>query len=199
MHPLRAFFQRFAPLPDAAWAPMEAVLQSRKLARHAHFIEPGQTRHEIGFLLRGMCRHFYLRPDGEEKTTYFYFEGDALTDYRACVLGQPTALTIEALTPCELLVFPYETMRSLYDQWPAWERVGRRIGEYVLAGLEARMVELLVLSPEDRYRALLAAPHKHKILERVPQQYIAAYLGVTPVSLSRIRARVAAEGEGRFS
>ncbi len=194
MHRLRAWFEKFAPLPDAAWAALAPHVRPRTLARHETLVQPGDQALPIGFLLSGAGRHFYLLPDGTERTTYFYFAGDALADYRACVLGQPAALTIEALTPCELLTFPYAVLRALYDEFPAWERVGRRIAEYVLAGLEARLVETLTLSPEARYRLLVATPAKHKLLEQVPQHLLAAYLGITPVSLSRIRARLAAGG-----
>ncbi len=196
MHRLRAWFEKFAPLPDAAWAALVPHIRTGKLARQEAFVQPGTStaQLEIGFLLSGACRQFYLLPDGTERTTYFYFTHDALADYRACILGQPAALTIEALTPCELLAFPYTVLLRLYDEFPAWERVGRRIGEYTLAGLEARLVETLTLSPEARYRLLVATPAKHKLLEQVPQHLLAAYLGITPVSLSRIRARVAGVG-----
>lgn len=191
---LRAWFEKFGPLPEAAWAALLPQVQARTLARHEAFVQPGDQHLYIGFLLSGTARQFYLLPDGTERTTYFFFQHDVLADYRSCVLGQPAALTIEALTPCELLVFPYATLRHLYDAFPAWERIGRRIGEYVLAGLEARLVELLTLSPEERYRALVAATAKRKILDQIPQHFVAAYLGITPVSLSRIRARLARGG-----
>ncbi|MFN8321973.1 MAG: hypothetical protein U0T74_04895 [Chitinophagales bacterium] len=55
--------------------------------------------------------------------------------------------------------------------------------------MEERMVGLLTLSPEERYEQLLQS-NKKKIIERIPQHLIANYLGITPVSLSRIRARL---------
>lgn len=194
LHRLRAWFEKFAPLPDPAWAALAPHVQSRMLSRHEAFVQPGDQALAIGFLLSGACRQFYLLPDGTEHTTYFYFANDVMADYRACVLGQPAALTIEALTPGELLVFPYAILCALYDEFPAWERVGRRIAEYALAGLEARLVETLTLPPEARYRLLVATPAKHKLLEQVPQHLLAAYLGITPVSLSRIRGRLAGSG-----
>jgi CRP-like cAMP-binding protein len=188
---LRAWFERFAPLPADAWAALVPHLQPRSLAKHQAFVQPGEQALHIGFLVKGTCRQFYLLPDGTERTTYFYFANDGLADYRACVLGQPAALTIEALVTSEIVSFPYAALTMLYDQFPAWERIGRRIAEYLTAGLEARLVELLTLSPEDRYRLLVATPAKRKLLEQVPQHLLAAYLGITPVSLSRIRNRVA--------
>jgi len=67
---------------------------------------------------------------------------------------------------------------------------GRKIAEYATMGLEERMVSLLTQSAEERYLELLAS-NKQKILERIPQQYIANYLGITPESFSRIRHRLA--------
>jgi CRP-like cAMP-binding protein len=87
-----------------------------------------------------------------------------------------------------ILTFPYSALETLYDLYPAWERFGRKVAEYLVLGLEERLVEHLMYSPEERYERLLTS-HRTKIIERVPQQYIASYLGITPVSLSRIRAR----------
>ncbi len=197
-HRLRAWFSKFGPVPDEAWAALTPHVRPQALARHAAFVQPGDHDLLFGFLLTGAARQFYLLPDGIERTTYFFFQHDALADYRACILGQPAALTIEALTPCDLLTVPYAVLQALYDAFPAWERIGRRIAEYVAAGLEARLVETLTLSPEARYRLLVATPAKHKLLEQVPQHLLAAYLGITPVSLSRIRARLASGGAARL-
>lgn len=70
-----------------------------------------------------------------------------------------------------------------------WQKFGRLIAECLAIGLEERMVGLLMLSPEERYMELIKG-NKKKIIERVPQHYIANYLGITPVSMSRIRNRV---------
>jgi CRP-like cAMP-binding protein len=80
-------------------------------------------------------------------------------------------------------------MLELFDKSMAWQKFGRLIAEYLTVGLEERMVSLLLQSPEERYLDLLNSNRK-KILERVPQHYIANYLGITPVSMSRIRNRL---------
>ncbi len=197
MHPLRTYIHRFVPLTDAEWAPLAAGLQLRQLARRELFVTQGEPSSTIALLLSGACRLFYTRPDGEEKTTYFFFENHVMASYQSCLTGQPSAFGLQALAPTELLTFPYALLLELYDTWPVYERFGRLLAEYHLLGTDARLAELLLLSPEQRYQALLSS-HKTKILERIPQHYIASYLGVTPVSLSRIRARVAQE-RGDFS
>ena len=191
MHPLRAYLLRFVPdLTDADWQLLAEGLRPRHLVRGEHFVQAGEHRPELALLLAGACRLYYPRPDGEERTTYFFFENHLLADYPGCLTGQPSQLSIQALTDAKLVVFDYALLRRLYAERPVYERFGRRLAEYHLLGTDARLVEQLLLSPEERYRALLASG-KTKILERIPQHLVANYLGVTPVSLSRIRGRVA--------
>lgn len=191
-HPLRTYIERFVPLTDAEWAPLAAALRPRHLVRHAHFVEAGETRPEMALVLSGALRLYYPRPSGEERTTYFFFENHLLADYTGCLTGRPSQLGIQALSDCELVVFDYAVLRELYDKLSVYERFSRLLAEYHLLGTDARLVEQLTLSPEELYRQLLRSG-KTKILERVPQHLVANYLGITPVSLSRIRARVAAE------
>ncbi|TGE06157.1 Crp/Fnr family transcriptional regulator [Hymenobacter fodinae] len=198
MHPLRAYIHRFVPLTDAEWEPLAAVLVTKHIPRKGYFVRQGTHASELALVVSGASRLFYTRPDGEEKTTYFFFENHLMGAYQSCLTGQPTAFSIQALSPLELITFPYAVLERLYEEWPAYERFGRKIAEYLLLGTDARLAELLLLSPEQRYQALLRS-HKTKILERIPQHYIASYLGVTPVSLSRIRARVQAEESSRIS
>lgn len=191
MHPLRVYLHRFIPeLTDADWQPLAEALRPLHLVRGEHFVQAGEHRFELALLLRGNCRLYYSHPDGEERTTYFFFENHLLGDYPGCLTSQPSKLSIQALTDAELVVFDYALLRQLYEERAVYERFGRLMTEYHLLGTDARLTEQLLLSPEARYRALLTSG-KNKILERIPQHLVANYLGITPVSLSRIRARVA--------
>jgi CRP-like cAMP-binding protein len=178
---------RFMPMGEEDWLLLVPHLEVRTLKKHDYLAKEGRKSSTIGFLLEGSMRHFYTR-EGEERTTYFYFENHFVSSYISCITGKPSLLSIEALTDCRLLVFSYAVLKKLYDESHAWERFGRLIAEYLAMGLEERMVGLLVLSPEERYEALLKSD-KRKIIERIPQHFIANYLGITPVSLSRIRGR----------
>jgi len=181
---------RFVPtLTEADWELLAAAVRPRRLARGQQFVQAGDYRPELALVLHGTCRLYYPRPDGEERTTYFFFENHLLADYPGCLTGRPSQFSIQALTDTELVVFDYAVLRRLYDERPVYERFGRLVAEYHLLGTDARLTEQLLLSPEERYRALLASG-KTKILERIPQHLVANYLGITPVSLSRIRGRV---------
>ena len=185
---LRSYIQRFVPVSDTDWKLLESQLEEKELKKNHFFIREGKREKNIAFVLEGNLRQYYTAK-GEEKTTYFYFENHLMSSYMSCLTGQPSKLSIIALTDCRLLVFSYQALTGLYNQSQTWERFGRVLAEYLAMGLEDRLVGLLTLSPEERYDELLRS-NKHKILERIPQHYIANYLGITPVSLSRIRNRL---------
>lgn len=188
LSPLRRAIEQFTALTDTDWAMLEPHLRIEVIQKHALFAEEGKRADTVALVLEGSFRQFYTK-DGDEKTTYFYFDNHLMSAYISCFTGQPSLLSIEALSSGRYIVFPYGVLLDLFERSMAWQRFGRLISEYALKGLEERMVSLLTQSPEERYLSLLES-NKKKIIERIPQQYIANYLGITPVSLSRIRARV---------
>ena len=184
----RTHIEKFVKLTDAEWDLLVPYLEIRKLKKHELFAEQGKVAGELGFVIEGMLRHYYIK-NGEEKTTYFFFENHLVGAYFSCISQKPSLLTIEALSECKVIVFPYKVLKELFETSMAWQTFGRLLAEYLALGLEERMVELLILSPEERYLELIQG-NKTKIIERIPQHYIANYLGLTPVSLSRIRNRM---------
>lgn len=184
----RKLIEQFVKLTDEEWELMVPHLSEKVIEKNDYMIREGQIGKELGYVVQGDMRHFYTR-DGEEKTTYFYFENSLTGPYISCITGKPSLISFEALADTKLLVFPYAAMQQLYAQSHTWEKFGRVLAEYLAMGLEDRMVGLLMLSPEERYLQLLQS-NKQKIMERIPQHLIANYLGVTPVSLSRIRNRL---------
>lgn len=179
---------RFGKLSNAEWQLLLPYIGERRLAKHSLFCREGKRSLDVAFVVEGNFRQFYTK-EGEERSTYFYFENDLMCDYVSCITGKPSMLSIEALTDATLICFPYTVLLQLYEISSAWQHIGRHIAEYIAIGLEERMVSLLLQSPEERYEDLLNS-NKVKIIEQVPQQYIASYLGITPVSLSRIRKRL---------
>jgi len=89
---------------------------------------------------------------------------------------------------CAATVWPYQTFRSMLDRDRAWERFGRRAAEMLYARKERRELSFLVRSAAERYRELLAEfPQANEV---IPQHMVAAYLGIEPESLSRLKRRL---------
>ncbi|MBS1509362.1 MAG: Crp/Fnr family transcriptional regulator [Bacteroidetes bacterium] len=185
---MRSYISAFVPLNDDDWHLLAPHLCIKTLSKNHFLLKENKTATELGFVLEGMLRQYYTK-DGEEKTTYFFFENMFIGGYISCITGKPSLITIEALSNTRYISIPYTVLSNLYESSLAWQKFGRLIAEYATAGLEERMVGLLTLSPEERYIELLQS-NKKRIIERIPQHYIANYLGITPVSMSRIRNRL---------
>ena len=184
----RTHIEAFCKITDADWELLLPHLEIKTIRKNELFIEEGKKAREVAFVIEGMFRQYYTK-EGEEKTTYFFFENHFMTSYISCITGKSSLVTIEALSNATYIAFPYKVLQELFEQSMAWQKFGRLIAEYLGIGLEERMVSLLLQSPEERYVDLLNS-NKKKIIERIPQHYIANYLGITPVSMSRIRSRL---------
>jgi CRP-like cAMP-binding protein len=185
---LRKHIEQFTEIPQNDWLLLLLHLTLNTLHKNQFFIQEGKKETRVGFVVDGMLRQYYTK-DGEEKTTYFFFENHLMTSYVSCITGKPSLVSIEALSNVTYLSFPYQILKGLFDKSMAWQKFGRLVAEYLGIGLEERMVSLLLQSPEERYIDLLNS-NKKKIIERIPQHYIANYLGITAVSMSRIRNRI---------
>ncbi|HOU46414.1 MAG TPA: Crp/Fnr family transcriptional regulator [Chitinophagales bacterium] len=159
----------------------------KSLKKGENFITANQVNTKIAFILKGGFRFFYEKNDNEI-TCLLGFENNLIGSFESNILKQPCTQTIQAIEESELFVIDYKDLEKLYDKSPKFERVGRIILEYYLAYLQQRVTSYLLDTPEQRYvRLINETPN---LLNRVPLQYIASYIGVTPVSLSRIRKRI---------
>lgn len=186
---LRKQIEAFSKMNDADWELLIPHLELKTIKKNDTFVSEGKKANEVAMVIDGMFRQYYTK-DGEEKTTYFFFENHLMSSYISCITGKPSLITIEALSNGSYISFSYKVLLKLFEQSMAWQKFGRLVAEYLGIGLEERMVSLLLQSPEERYIDLLNS-NKKKIIERIPQHYIANYLGITPVSMSRIRNRLA--------
>lgn len=157
------------------------------LPQHTFWIEPGQRPRHLAFVKEG-CIRYFLKMEETEKTFFFFTENTIFADFRALIGEKPSEIYMEAIEPTELLVINYGEIKDLYDQYPAIERAGRMLVERYLISAETRLFSHIKDSPEHRYLEIMN--QNPELLQRIPQQYLASYLGVTPVSLSRIKRRV---------
>ena len=91
---LRRHIQRFVSLNDEEWNLILPGLQEKKLKMNQLFAKEGKKAEDIAFVIEGNLRQFYIN-DGEEKTTYFYFENHLMSSYISCITGQPSQLALK--------------------------------------------------------------------------------------------------------
>ena len=127
---------------------------------------------------------FYPLPDGREYNVAITLEQDFATSYGSMVKGEASAFSIEAMEDSVVIEISYDLLKELMDTSPMWERFVRTSVERLYIRKEERERELLCYSALERYQAFLL---KYPGLEkRIPQYHIASYIGISPVSLSRV-------------
>ncbi len=184
---LQVFMLQMVKLDDAAWNDMQQRLKPRSYKKKQLFIAEGKVCREIAFICKGSFR-YYKTIDGIEVTTFFSFEQNWVSAYTSFLRKDGSFVSIEAMEDTEILVLGYDDLQHLYNHYIAFERFGRLMAEYLVTCLDERMHSLLLKTPEERYLKTIADNSIY--FERVPQHYIASYLGIAPESLSRIRKRV---------
>ena len=186
---LRVAMSQIIRLKDDEWEAFEPFIEVKSFKKRDNYVSDSQICREVGFILRGSFRQYCIM-EGEEKTTFFYFENQFVTNYESFVSQSPSNVTIEAMEDVQMLTFNKETLDRLYRLYPVFETFGRLIAENVYICAMHRLNTFLLNTPEQRYLHFLKSDDSKIILENVPQHYIASYLGITPVSLSRIRNRI---------
>lgn len=178
-------------LTEHQWHQLASIFHVRHAARQEHILLPGACGQELLFVGNGLLRLYCLSDDGIESNMAFYTE-NTFTCYRGAVsLNLPVIYGIQALEPTNYLAVKYTDLFALFDQDPAFDRLGRRLAELSLAGKEFRTRSLLQQQAKERYLDFL---EQHpELAQRVQQYHIASYLGITDVSLSRLNRTLAQE------
>ncbi len=162
-------------------------LTVKRFAKKELVLHEGQVCHYSYFINYG-CLRYYYNVDGQENTAQFFFENGWYADYESFLLGKPTKQNIETLEKSELLLLSAKDLQQLYTDIPKFERFGRLMAENAFLGIRQRSEMLENQTAEERYLNLMK--ERPKVFERIPQHYIASYLGIRPPSLSRIRKRI---------
>jgi len=149
-------------------------------------LKEGQASNKSYFVLKGCLRIFYII-EGEEKTTAFYTEMEGITPH--CVINnQPSEYYISSVENSIIMASDTKMEASIFEKFPKFETLCRILSEQLLAKNQATFDEFKTSSPEQRYLNLLKT--RSDLLQRVPQHQLASFLGITPQSLSRLRARI---------
>lgn len=158
------------------------------VSKNEHFVREGEFSKKVGFIIKGLVRLYHLK-DGEEYNLIFKQEFQLIASFESVILNQPSSYSFEALEDTTLIVYDYAKMEKLFEKHPKLERFGRYFMQHELAMAIKVFEKHLFFSPEDRYLKFIE--ENPQLLNRVPLKHLASFLGVTPVSLSRIRKRVA--------
>jgi CRP-like cAMP-binding protein len=190
---LNQFRERITPyvvFNEAEWIVFMQYLTVASYKKKQHFTEAGKVCNYFGFVLSGSVRYYHLI-NGNDITGYFSFENEFVSSYKSFLTGEPAINYIQALEPSTIILISKSNIDAMLNNpmlGYKMERFGRLVAEHYLICYEDRVTSFITETPEERYLKLLETGRE--ILQRMPQHYIANFLGITPVSLSRIRKRI---------
>ncbi len=175
----------FSPL---SWSDALPLFVSRSFTAGSNIIEAGKQVSEVGFLITGLARYFYLTKDGVEFNKSFSGPGQALSSVSALVTKTASPFFVQTLEPCECLFIQYKSLLGLCEKHQEWHSLVRHFLEQLVIKKEQREADFLLFSAQERYQKFIL---EHvDLVDRIPNYHIASYLGITEVALSRIRKRM---------
>jgi CRP-like cAMP-binding protein len=186
MKQLFDYLNRFHPLTnddEDAIAEISKIVHIQK----SRDLQPiGHTCKTIYFMNKGVARIYYYK-DGIDITDSFALENNIIARVESLFTGKPSRKGIQALEDSEIVAIDANKLFTLYDSHPQLERLFRKVFEASHVDTVNRIENIQFHTAEERYNGLLQdAPD---IIQRIPLKYIASYLGITQVSLSRIRSQ----------
>ena len=174
-------------LPEDSLALLCRSMELVHYPKGHHVLEIGKIERDIYFISKGIVRAFTL-VDGKEVTFWVGKEGATIVSMMGYVKNEPGYETMELMEDSELYVIKRAKLQQLYNEDIHIANWGRRFAETELLDAEVRVITLLLSTATERYRDLL--DNQSDLLQRLPLGCIASYLGITQVSLSRIRASI---------
>lgn len=194
-NPFVAFLSDYISLSAPEIALIESLTSTKSFEKGRLLLSQGDTCRNMYLVTSGTARVYIETPDQREFTLGFYFSANHAKlynrfagDFGSFLQQSPSRLYCEVLSDLETVQVSYDALQTLYRADPKFITVGKQIAEAVFILTENRLVAQKLLTAEERYRSLLET--EPDLLNLFPHYYIATYLGITPQSLSRLRAKV---------
>lgn len=185
---IKSVIYSITDVPATEWGYFSDRIEKKLYESGQILLRSGERVREFYFVLSGLLRYYYVTEDGKEFNKYFAKEYDFAGSISGLISGLPSRYSIEAIEDTHVIMIPVKLIIEGYNRDPSWERLGRRLAENVAYKKELREAEFLLDSAETRYLRFIE--EYQDIAARIPQYHIASYLGITEVSLSRIRTKL---------
>lgn len=163
-------------------------IEPAQFKKRSFLFRQGEISRYVGFVNKGCLRYYYIDEKAGEHILYFAFEEWWVGDLNSFYMNEPSPNCLQALEDCELFLFSLSSFEAARKAIPAFDEFITIKHRKAYTATQQRSLEANAATAEEKYKKLLAS--SPDIFQRVPQHYIASYLGIAPESLSRIRKKI---------
>ena len=168
-------------------AEINSISKQVRVTKNSSVIKMDERCSDLFFVEKGLLRGYYF-DEAKEITNWFAEEGEFATCFYSFVANKPSFEIVQALEDCQLIRLSNSSLQNLYSKFPETERIGRIITENYYIKLEERLLNIQFKTAKERYSNLILS--RPTLLQRASLGQIAAYLGITQETLSRIRSEI---------
>ena len=166
------------------WEKYRNLFQEREIPAKTTLLNEGEISQYIYFIKKG-CLRLWFNNDGKDITFQFFFENQAVASLESFIEKKPSLFSLESIEPSKVVIISKKGIDILNHHYPDLKAGFQNLIFQRLSNYTKLFLSRIKDNPKKRYQDLLK--NHPEIILRVPQHYIASYLGITPISLSRIR------------
>ena len=181
------YLEKYVTLTEEEKSEIIQALPYKTFEKGSHLLRQGAVSKECFFNVQGLVRQYEII-DGEEKTTDFYTEGDAIVAFDSAAKNLPCTFSWVCEEETTLVIGRLDKIDEVYAQHPKLEKMSALFINQEFGKYQNLNSMLITLSPEKRYLHMLET--QPDLIHRVPQYHLASFLGIKPETLSRIRKRI---------
>jgi CRP-like cAMP-binding protein len=168
---------------------IKSFFSPKKLRKKQYLLQEGDVCRNLAFVEKGLLRSYNVDEKGSEHMIQFAWEGWWIADTYSFLSAEPSAYNIDAIEDAELLLISLVHFEEMMIKVPKMERYFRILFQNNIISKERRLISSISYSAEEKFKKLVDT--NPQLIQRIPQNLIASYLGITPETLSRIRKNLA--------
>jgi CRP/FNR family transcriptional regulator, anaerobic regulatory protein len=188
------YIQRYSNtiLSDQDKEQIRQACKMKLLKRRQYLLQQGDVCKYVSFIVRGAMRMYSINERGQEAIISFGLEENWVTDQESLTLQLPSLYNIEAVEVTELLMIPLSQLQLLSNIVPAVDQMVNLNHREQTITTQRRIYAAISMTAEERYQYMLACNPEY--MQRFSQNMVAAYLGIKPETLSRVRTKIDHDG-----
>ncbi len=184
---LKEFFNNIVQLEDDEWNISQNLFKERSFKKGEYLISEGKIENYINFIVEGTCRTFYIK-NGIEYNYEIGLESDWVSSYKSFTNNIPSDEYIQAVTNIKVYSIHRDNIQNLASSNPKLAFIERYIVNKIVVDKTERLRSFITDTPDERYLNLIEG--KKHLIQKIPLNVLASYIGITPESLSRLRKRL---------